>query len=100
MDRAPYANPLPTLLHPLPLSLREPRRELWENTSILPRSPYETHDNLLDFKTSLCRKGPHVVYRAIEILYPWVFLSPRGEKNPSEADTWTEITKKKLAGLV
>jgi hypothetical protein len=39
------------------------------------------------------------MYKTIEALYPGVFLSPWGEENPSQADTWTEITKEKLCGL-
>lgn len=90
---------------PLPPPLRELGRELWEKYIYFIEETFgkiwsETRDSLLDFKTSSGRKGPRVVYRTSEILYPGVFLSPWGEKNPSQADTWTEITKKKLTGLV
>lgn len=94
MDRAcpnllpisPIPHPHPCLLEilgaraPLPLPFREPGHELWEKYIYFIAETFgkiwsETHDSLLDFKTSSRRKSPRVMYRSIEILYPGVFLS-------------------------
>jgi hypothetical protein len=64
---------------PSPLSLRELSCELWEgHTSALARELRDDldMDSVLDFKTSVWRKDPYIMYKTIEALYPGVFLSP------------------------